>query len=138
MPRRPSPPALEPKTFEELVRGVQQTFVEGKRRIEQAAVFTDWETGRLINVHILLNQDRANYAAGVIVKLAKRTGINERPLYYCARFHRLFPILNRGSKLTTRHYRFLCQVENEQKRESLQVAAETKDWTSDELEDRVR
>ncbi|MBI4623642.1 MAG: hypothetical protein HY736_10555, partial [Verrucomicrobia bacterium] len=58
MPRRPTPPALEPKTFEELVRGVQQTFLAGKRRIEWTAVFTDWETGRLINVHILLNRDR--------------------------------------------------------------------------------
>ena len=89
-------------------------------------------------MHILLNQDRANYAEGVIVKLAKRTGIKERALYFCARFNRLYPILIRGSKLTSRHYRYLCQVENPQKRQALQAAAEAKDWTSDELEDRVR
>ena len=108
--RRSAAPALEPKSFEALVRGVEQTYLEGRRRIEWTAVFSDWDTGRQINEHVLLNRDRAGYAESVIIRLAARTGIKERALYYCARFHRCFPILSRGSKLTSRHYRYLADV----------------------------
>ena len=106
-------------TFDQLVAAVRQTLVEGKRRIEWAAVFADWETGRLINVHYRHNETRAPYAETVIPRLAQRTGIHPRSLYYCAQFHRLIPLVNRCSQLTSGHYRMLCQVEDPRLRQEL-------------------
>jgi hypothetical protein len=128
----------EVRTFEQLVRGVQDALVEGRRRIERATVFANWETGRLINEHVLLNKQRADYAHQVIPRLEKRTGISERVLYQCAQVHRLFPILNRGSELGWTHYRLLCQVQDEAQRLRLLAAARKNNWTAPELEDRVR
>lgn len=48
-----------PKTYAELKRGVDETLLAGQRRIEMAKVLTYWETGRLINAHVLLNGGRA-------------------------------------------------------------------------------
>lgn len=138
MPRRPTSPATAVRTFEQLVRGVQDALIEGHRRIERATVFANWETGRLINEHILLNQQRAGYAQQVIPKLEQRIGVSERVLYQCAQVHRLFPILNRGSELGWTHYRLLCQVPDEEQRARLLAAAQKNKWTAPELEDRVR
>lgn len=126
------------RTFDELLRGVQETFVAGKRRIEDAIVFANWETGRQINEHLLLNAGRAGYAEGVIPRLEKHSGIHARLLYQCAQFHRRFPILHRGSKLGWTHYRLLCQVEDEQQRKRLAAQAQRQAWTAPELETRVR
>jgi endonuclease YncB( thermonuclease family) len=128
----------DPVTIAQLVRRVLETVRASSRQIEQAAVFADWETGRLINTHLLLNQGRAGHAEQMFHQLAQRTGISERTLYYCARFNRCFPVLNRGSNFTSRHYRFLCQIEDPEQRRALVSTAEKKNWTSDALAERVR
>jgi hypothetical protein len=94
MPRPPAIPAPDLRSFEVLVRRVKDTLIEGKRRIDRAMVFANWETGRLINEHILLNRARADYAAQVMPRLAKRVGVNERTLYHCRQFYRRVPILS--------------------------------------------
>ena len=38
MPRSPANPAPDLRTFEALVRGVEETLMEGKRRIDRAMV----------------------------------------------------------------------------------------------------
>ena len=50
----------------------------GRREIEVAWVQTDPEIGRLIKVHGLLNQQRANYGAQTIIRLARGTKMRER------------------------------------------------------------
>jgi micrococcal nuclease len=126
------------RTFEVLVREVKETLLEGRRRIEQATVFGNWETGRLINVHILLNQHRADYATHVFTQLAQRTGISQRLLYQCSQFNRTFPNLHHGANLGWSHYRLLCQVGNPAARARLATEARRRRWTAPELEDRVR
>lgn len=136
MPHRPLP--ASPLTFDQLVIAVRRTVLTAERQIARAAVHADWETGRLINVHYRHHQARATYAEGVIPRLARRTGIHERTLYYCARFNRLVPILNARSELTPTHYRALCQVEDDSRRQELLATAEAKKWTTDQLAERVR
>jgi len=135
----PRPTAVsEVHSFDELVRGVERTLIHGKLQIERATVFANWETGRLIYRHILLNQHRAGYADQVMARLARRVGLSERVLYQCAQFHRRFQILNRRSKLSWSHYRALSQLDDDQRRSTLAVTAEKRGWTAAELEDRVR
>lgn len=138
MPRSPAPPVPEVRSFDELVRGVERTLIHGKLQIERATVFANWETGRLIHRHILLNQHRAGYAEQVMARLARRVGLSERVLYQCAQFHRRFQILNRRSKLGWSHYRALSQLDDDQRRSTLAATAEKRGWTAAELEDRVR
>src|ERR1019366_8589481 len=48
-------PAAAPKTYAELKRRVEEALLTGQRRVEAARVLTYFETGRLINAHVLLN-----------------------------------------------------------------------------------
>jgi endonuclease YncB( thermonuclease family) len=138
VPRSPATPVPDLRTFEALVRGVEETLLEGTRRIDRATVFANWETGRLINQHILLNQARAAYATQVMPRLAKRVGLSERVLYSCSQFHRRVPILNLSSKLSWTHFRTLCRIEDEKQRQALIKETEKRGWTVAQLDDRVR
>lgn len=138
MPRPPAQPVPDLRTFEALVRGVEETLLEGKRRIDRAMVFANWETGRLINQHILLNRERAAYATQVMPRLAKRVGASDRVLYFCSQFHRRVPILNLSSKLSWTHFRTLCQIEDDEQRHALIKETEKRGWTVAQLDERVR
>ena len=54
-----------PRTYAELLRGLQEVLLKGQRAIDEAWVRTYHEAGRLITEHILLNKDRADYGAQV-------------------------------------------------------------------------
>lgn len=138
MPRSQPKSALAADTFEQLVRGVQETYLKSRRQIEQTVVMANWEAGRLINEHILHHAARADYGEQVIPRLEKRTGINRRLLYQCSQFQRRIPIVHRGALLVWSHYRLLCQVEDDARRASLTSDAAKRKWSVPELEDRVR
>jgi hypothetical protein len=70
--------AFVPKTYAELRDAVIAVVVKGRREIDRAWVETYHETGRLINEHVRLFRDRANYGARTFVRLAADTGINIR------------------------------------------------------------
>ena len=121
-----------PDTLTAYVRlrdSVRKTLLEGQRLIELQKVKTYWETGRLINRHILQHKDRANYGAQVIRKLSEDLKVSERVLYQVHQFARAFPILNRGSKLTWTHYRALSRVEDPKERARLIDQVEREEWT---------
>src|SRR5882757_3218508 len=92
-----------PKTYAELRDAVIAVVVKGRQEIDRAWVGTYHETGRLINEHVLLFRDRADYGAKTYVKLEKDTGINIRTLRQCAQFHRFFPIRSARSELSWAH-----------------------------------
>ena len=77
-----------PKTYAELRDAVIAVVVKGRQEIDRAWLETYHETGRLINEHVLLFQDRANYGAKTFDKLAEDSGISARNLRKCAQFHR--------------------------------------------------
>jgi endonuclease YncB( thermonuclease family) len=128
----------EPKTYAELRRGVESALLTGRRNIDHAWVRTYWETGRLINEHILLNKERAEYGAQVFARLAADLKISKRALYECAQFARCFPIVRDRAQLTWNHYRLLCQVADAARRKTLTTEAIRLGWTSPQLETRVR
>ena len=104
MAERPITPASVPikfTTYAELRRGVAEMLFEGQRAVERAKVLTYWRTGWLINAHVLLHQERADYGAQVIARLARDLGVDRTTLYQCTLFARYFPIeLNRFAEIS--------------------------------------
>ncbi len=134
----PTPPLAAPATYAALRRDVEATLLTGRLRIDQAWVRTYWETGRLINDHVLLNKDRANYGAQVFTRLAEDLKVSKRQLYECAQFARCFPIVRDHAQLTWNHYRILCQVPDPAKRKALLAETIKLGLNSPQLEQRVR
>ena len=128
----------DPATYAELKKAVEAVVFKGRQQIEQAWTRTYHETGRLINEHILRNQDRAGYGAKVFERLSTDTGISKRTLHECAQFHRCFPIVRTSAQLPRSHYILLCQVGDEQQRNALLREAIKHDWTVAQLTQRVR
>ena len=138
MATRALAPASAKSSYAELRRGVEAALLTGRREIERAKVHTYWETGRLINEHILLNQDRADYGAKVFTRLEGDLKVSKRVLYQCAQFARMFPIVNGRSQLGWAHYRVLCQVEDAAQRKALALQATKEALTATQLEERIR
>lgn len=84
MATRALAPAVTPATYAELRRGVEATLLTGQREIEQAKVRTYWETGRLIDAHVLQNKDRADYGSKTIQRLADDLKVHRSVLQRCA------------------------------------------------------
>jgi endonuclease YncB( thermonuclease family) len=131
-------PRSAPATYAALRRDVEATLLTGRLRIDQAWVRTYWETGRLINEHVLLNQDRAHYGAQVFSRLAEDLKVSKRQLYECAQFARCFPIVRDRAQLTWAHYRLLCQVPDPARRKALLAETVKLRLNSPQLEQRVR
>ncbi len=130
--------APAPRTYAELRRGVEATLLHGQRLIERAKVRTYWETGRLIQQHLLLNADRAAYGAQVVPRLARDLEVSARVLYQCLQFARAYPILHDRAEFTWAHYRVLIQIPDEAQRKAVTAEALKRGWTSPQLETRVR
>ena len=126
------------RTIEQLVRAVTDALIKRQQRAEWEAVRGNWETGRFINAHILQNRIRADRYAAVYAELSRRTHINQRLLYRCAKFARLFSYLPVRTNMNWTHYRLLCEVEDDGKRASLALETSRRRWTSTQLEQRVR
>ena len=127
-----------PKDYVVLRTAVQAVVLKGRREIDRAWLHTYWETGRLINEHLLQFRERAAYGAKVFDRLSADTGISKRTLQECAQFHRCFPIARTCAQLGWAQCRLLCQVPDPRQREALRLQAIKQDWTVAELQPRVR
>ena len=62
------------QTYEQLVHAIRVARVSSRQRIEQVVrqekVREAWETGKLIDEHILLHKKRADYGKQVLARLA--------------------------------------------------------------------
>lgn len=74
----------EVKTYDQLVHAIRDVRNASQARVEQAVeqekVREAWETGKLIQEHILLNKARADYGKQVLVKLAADLGTSDTEL----------------------------------------------------------
>ena len=125
MAERALTPATIPQTYAELRDAVLAVVVKGRRAIDLAWVLSYHEIGRLINVHVLLHQERADYGARTYFHLAADTGISKRTLQECA-------------QLGWAKGRLLCQVSDTRQRATLLAQAIKNNWTVLELQPRVR
>ncbi|MFH0986122.1 MAG: DUF1016 N-terminal domain-containing protein [Candidatus Omnitrophota bacterium] len=135
-------PAPEVKTYEALRRAISQTRAESRGRVEKAVeaerVREAWETGRLIDAHVLQHRERAGYDQQVISRLAADLGMSGRELYYSLQFYRAYSILPHASKLSWSEYRELLSVKDPQKRNILAERAEKEGWDRDRLRKEVK
>ena len=138
MPTRKLTPGSVPKTYADLRREVEAVVFAGRQKIEQAWLLTYHDTGRLIQEHLLLNQDRADYGGKLFARLAEDTGISKRTLHERAQIYRCFPIVRATAQLTRTHYVLLCQVEDTKQRAKLVAQVIKHAWSVSELTTRVR
>ncbi|MDZ4241510.1 MAG: DUF1016 N-terminal domain-containing protein, partial [Candidatus Omnitrophota bacterium] len=83
-----------PSDYPALRRKVEETLLLGQSRIEQAKVQTYWQTGKLINEHILRHESRSeHYGQEVVEKLSEDLTISVSTLWRCVQFARSFKIL---------------------------------------------
>ena len=127
------------KDYPALRRQVQQTLLLGQKKIEEAKVQTYWQTGKLINDHILSQNAKENYGQQVIEKLSVDLDVSRDVLWRCVQFAKAFKILvaPRESLLTWTHYVKLITIRDEQTRLSFMRRAQKSHWSSDLLAQKI-
>lgn len=134
------PPALTPSpdvaAYPALFRRVKEALLEGRRRIEAEKVRTYWETGRLIQTHILANNDRADYGAELFIRLAKDLEVGDKTLYRCVQFFLKYPngpIFAASRKLGWGHIQELIAISDDKQRKEMETAIYRNGLTIDEV-----
>mgnify|MGYP001552055722 FL=1 len=126
-----------PQTYAVLRRAVADALLEGQHRVDAAKLRTYWETGWYIKEHLLANAGRADYGTKVMHDLAHDLHADERTLYECLKFARLYPILGARPELSWAYYRRLIQIADAAQRKIMMAAAIKQGWTSTEMASRV-
>ncbi len=118
----------EVKTYEELIAAIRGARQASQVRIEQSKVREAWETGKLIDEHILYHKERADYGKQVLLRLSKDLGTSDTELGYMLRFARAYPISPTSGKLTWSDYRELLSLNDPVQREQISRKAADEDW----------
>lgn len=116
---------VDVSTYPALFRRVNETLLDGQRRIESQKIQTYWDTGRLIQTHILKNKDRAEYGAEVIGRLAEDLGTSRSVLTRCVQFFLKYPRSRIGAvphPLSWGQYQELFSVSDDRERARLEEA----------------
>lgn len=124
-----------------LLKRVQETLLEGQRKIEQQKVLTYWQTGKHLHEHIFPQESRfEHYGNEVIAWLSKDLDVSDRLLYQCLQLYRSLKNLHAraNSSLTWAHYRAAMRIPDEKKRLAVIERAAEEEWTSREMEIEVR
>lgn len=129
-------------SYDELLNAIRQTRAASQARVEAAVeaekVREAWETGKLIDEHILLHKERAKYGEQVIIKLAEDLGTSETELRYMLLFARTYPIHPSTDELPWGHYRELLSLNDAKQRAEIAVEASRKGWTQKELREEIK
>jgi len=130
------------QTYDELLAAIRRTRAASAERIEalvrQEKVREAWETGKLIDEHILLQKERAEYGRQVIERLAKDLGTDKTELYRMLEFARTYPIVGPAQQLSWSHFEALLSLNNPDEVRELAEKAEKEKWTRDRLREEVR
>ena len=129
-------------TYDELLHAIRQTRAASQARIEAAVeeekVREAWETGKLIDEHILLHKERANYGEQVLSRLAGDLAMSRTELYRMLEFARAYPIVAPAQQLTWAQYRELIYVKDPAQRKSLTEKSSNENWTRERLRKEIR
>lgn len=123
--------------YSELKRRVRLALAQGEARAREAyekeIVRSKWEAGKLIQEHILLNQDRAQYGEQVLKKLSRDLNISDRELRYMIEFSKAYEIWPSTANLSWGHYRELLAVNEADKRAEMAERSVRENWSQKEL-----
>ena len=130
-----------PADYPSLLIRVKNTLIEGQRRIEAERVKIYWETGRLIQDHVLKHNHRAEYGAQVLGRLSADLNVSKTVLTRCIQFARKYPrlsIVAGRQQFSWSHYRELITIPDDKKRSLFEKAAGRNFWSSEELAARIK
>ena len=140
LPAQPAPPEVD--TYDELLHAIREARAVSEKRVERAVeqekVREAWETGRLIQEHVLQHKERAEYGKQVIIKLAKDLDTSETELKYMLQFAREYPIRPTSDELSWGHYRDLLAVNDPEKRKEVERFAEDNNLAVTELRKEIK
>ena len=133
------PSALpEVKTYDQLVHAIRGVRTARQQAVDRERVREAWETGKLINDHILFNKKRANYGWQVLRRLAADLGVSHTELKYRLQFARAYPIGQPADLLTWSHYIELLSLKDAKERDAVAKEAVRRGWTRDQVREEVR
>ena len=132
--------AAAPKveTYDELIHAIRQARAASELRVKQEKVRLAWETGKLIDEHILKNAERADYGAKVIIRLAQDLETSETELRYMLQFAREYPIHPEPDELTWTDYRELLSLNDSKEREALAAQAKKEKWDMNRIRKEIK
>ncbi len=134
--------AAQIATYEGLLRAIRETRAASQARVEAAAeqekVRETWETGKLIDEHILVNKERAQYGERVLQRLSFDLGMSKRELHYMVEFARTYPIVPTSAQLSWGHYRDLLAINDPKERKEIEDFAEDRKLPLAELRKEIK
>ncbi|MDD5226313.1 MAG: DUF1016 N-terminal domain-containing protein [Candidatus Omnitrophica bacterium] len=129
---------MQVQTYDELLVAIRQARQAGQVRVEQSKVREAWETGKLIDEHVLQHKERAEYGARVIERLAKDLGSSRTELGYMLAFARAYPICPTSGELTWSDYRELLSLKDAGKRAEVSEKAAREKWDTKRIRSEVK
>ncbi len=130
------------QTYTELVSAIRRVRHASEARVEAAVeeekVREAWETGKLIDEHILLHKERQEYGSQIIIRLAKDLETSETELRYMLQFARAYPIHRTSDELSWGQIQSLLAINDNEKRESLAKTAAAENWSVERTREEVR
>ena len=134
--------APEVTTYDQLVHAIRETKALSQARaeaaVEQEKVREAWEIGKLIDEHILLHKERADYGEEVLKRLSGDLAVSETELGYIVQFFRTYPISPPAEKLSWAHYRELLSINDSKEREELTRRAVKEHWNRNQVREEVQ
>lgn len=135
-------PSASVVSYDDLVHEVRATFARGEERtadaVERERVQTYWEVGKLIDEHILLHRERAEYGKEVIKRLSGDLGISVTEIQYMVQFARAYSISPHAGKLSWSEYRDLLSINDEDQRNRLAAQIVKNKWSRETLRSEIK
>lgn len=137
-PAPSAPAAVAPvQTYAELLGAIRHVQSSSQLRVQQVAkqekVRTAWETGKLIDEHVLQHKERADYADKTIVKLSKDLGLSKTELWSELEFSRAYPMFPTLGVLGWSHYRALLALNDPKVLAEIDAKASDEKWSIQKL-----
>ncbi|HXV27629.1 MAG TPA: DUF1016 N-terminal domain-containing protein [bacterium] len=129
-------------TYPQLLYAIRKTRIASQQRLDKAVnqekVREAWETGKLIDMHVLQHKERAEYGQQVVIRLAQDLETSETELRYMLQFARTYPNHPPADELSWAHYRELLSINDETDRKEVLEQAVQQHWNRDQVRAEVR
>lgn len=130
------------ETYDELVHAIREARAASQKRVDQAIdqekVRAAWETGKLIDTHVLKHQERADYGEHILLRLSADLGTSHTELKYMLQFARTYQTGPPAAQLSWSHYQTLLSINDSEEREEVTKETVRHSWTRDRLREEVR